>query len=164
MTNFSEIYDKHVDNLFAYGCKITPDRELVKDCIQDVFVKLFAKRDELAGISNIGSYLIISLRNRINDEYRRTSRIVGDDASSVGYAAVEEDNVSLEAIEEEQNIHSSLMKSIARLSPRQQQIIHLYYMEQRKYDDICDIMGINYQSVRNLMHRSISNLRKFVAV
>ena len=32
-------------------------------------------------------------------------------------------------------------------------------MEQRKYDDICRIMGINYQSVRNLMHRSLLRLR-----
>lgn len=164
MTDFSELYDRHIDSLFAYGCKITPDRELIKDCIHDVFVKLFAKQNELEGISNIGSYLIISLRNRINDEFRRTSRIVEEDASSGVYAAVEDDSMNLEAIEDEQNIHSSLMKNIARLSPRQQQIIHLYYMEQRKYDDICNIMGINYQSVRNLMHRSISNLRKFVAV
>lgn len=164
MTDFSELYDRHIDSLFAYGCKITPDRELIKDCIHDVFVKLFAKQNELEEISNIGSYLIISLRNRINDEFRRTSRIVEEDASSGVYAAVEDDSMNLEAIEDEQNIHSSLMKNIARLSPRQQQIIHLYYMEQRKYDDICNIMGINYQSVRNLMHRSISNLRKFVAV
>ena len=67
-------------------------------------------------------------------------------------------------MEAEQNMHNKLMKNIAKLSPRQQQIIHLYYIEQRKYDEICDIMGINYQSVRNLMHRSISSLRKYIAV
>ena len=36
-------------------------------------------------------------------------------------------------------------------------------IEQRKYEDICQIMGINYQSVRNLMHRSISKLRELTA-
>ena len=49
------------------------------------------------------------------------------------------------------------------LSPRQQEIITLYYIEQRKYDDICRIMGINYQSVRNLMHRSLLRLRFLAA-
>lgn len=52
---------------------------------------------------------------------------------------------------------------INNLSPRQQQIIHLFYIEQRKYDDICKIMGINYQSVRNLMHRSMSRLKEMAA-
>ncbi|WP_298639181.1 sigma factor-like helix-turn-helix DNA-binding protein, partial [uncultured Prevotella sp.] len=46
---------------------------------------------------------------------------------------------------------------------RQQQTIHLYYIEERKYDDICLIMGINYQSVRNLMHRSMSRLKEMAA-
>ena len=37
---FSEIYQKFIDALFAYGCKMTRDRELVKDCIQDIFIDL----------------------------------------------------------------------------------------------------------------------------
>ena len=49
------------------------------------------------------------------------------------------------------------------MTPRQQQIIHLHYIEQRDYSDICKIMGINYQSVRNLMHRSISRLREMTS-
>jgi RNA polymerase sigma factor (sigma-70 family) len=55
----------------------------------------------------------------------------------------------------------SVKKYFEKLSPRQRQIINLYYLEHRKYDDICRIMGINYQSVRNLMHRSISRLREY---
>lgn len=165
MENFSELYDRHIDNLFAYGCKITSDRELIKDCIQDVFVKLFARHCELDDIQNISSYLVISLRNRINDEFRRMSRISEEDAATKLHIAEDtDDSLSFENMEMEQRLQRNLMDCIAKLSPRQQQVIHLYYMEQRKYDDICDIMGINYQSVRNLMHRSITSLRKLVAV
>lgn len=165
METFSELYDRHIDSLFAYGLKMTSDRELIKDCIQDVFVKLFIKRNELDGIQNISSYLVISLRNRINDEFRRASRMSEEDASAkLNIAADGDGELTFEKAEAEQNIQRHLMENITKLSPRQRQIIHLYYMEQRKYDDICNIMGINYQSVRNLMHRSITNLRKFVAV
>ena len=34
-----------------------------------------------------------------------------------------------------------------------------YYIEERKYEDICQIMNMNYQSVRNLMHRGLSKLK-----
>ncbi|WP_418819655.1 RNA polymerase sigma factor, partial [Phocaeicola sp.] len=38
----------------------------------------------------------------------------------------------------------------------------LYYIEEKKYEDICTIMDMNYQSVRNLMHRGITRLRELV--
>ena len=67
MINFTTLYDKHIDNLFAFGSRFTSDREMIKDCIQDVFVKLYTRKEGLGNISNIESYLYISLRNRIND-------------------------------------------------------------------------------------------------
>ena len=61
MVNFSQLYDKHVDSLFSFGSKFTSDRELIKDCIQDVFVKLFNKKETLDKVCNIESYLYVSL-------------------------------------------------------------------------------------------------------
>ena len=71
MVDFTVLYHEHIDNLFAFGSRFTTNREVLKDCIQDVFVKLYTKRDELNRVENIESYLYVSLRNRINDEYRR---------------------------------------------------------------------------------------------
>ena len=48
MINFTDLYDKTIDNLFEFGMKFTADREMIKDCIQDVFVKLYTKKDELS--------------------------------------------------------------------------------------------------------------------
>ena len=161
MANFSELYNQYVDLMFTCGCKLTTDRELIKDCIHDVFVKFFVKHEQSGHVSNVKSYLLTSLRNRINDEYRKIARVSEQDTpiSQVVIGEVD-DAMDFEKLEDEMKILHNLMDNIANLPPRQQQIIHLYYMEQRKYDDICNILGINYQSVRNLMHRSIVNLRK----
>ena len=162
MTNFSELYNKYIDILFAYGCKMTNDRELIKDCIHDVFVKYFTKYEE-GKVAHAGSYLLMSLRNRINDEFRMHTKMSDEEITKRLTAEKIDDAPDFEKLEEEKDIQRKLMDNIARLSPRQQQIIQLYYMEQRKYDEICNIMGINYQSVRNLMHRSITRLRKMIA-
>ena len=69
----------------------------------------------------------------------------------------------MQEMERQQQLSASVEKYFYMLSPRQRQIITLYYKEQRKYDDICQIMGINYQSVRNLMHRSIMRLRSLAS-
>lgn len=161
MIDFTRLYDKNIDNLFAFGSRFTTDRELLKDCIHDVFVKFYTKREELKYVDNIESYLFISLRNRINDEYRRNAHICDNE--------IFENTICLnDDIEDTPDssydlTDSDIEKLFDKLSPRQRQIINLYYIEQKKYNDICQIMGINYQSVRNLMHRSITRLREQVA-
>lgn len=160
MINFTDLYDKTIDSLFAFGTKFTSDREMIKDCIQDVFVKLYTKRVELGSINNVESYIYVSLRNRINDEFRRNAHVCDKDIDDNDMKALgENESYDLERNEEEMKKTDTLNEYVSSLSPRQQQIIKLYYIEQKKYDDICKIMGINYQSVRNLMHRSLSRLR-----
>lgn len=165
MINFTELYDKTIDNLFTFGTKFTTDRELIKDCIQDVFVKLYMKRGELDTVQNIESYLHVSLRNRINDEFRRNSHLCENELDSNNVKDICDDTEAcdMECMETELERANAVHDFVRCLSPRQQQIIRLYYIEQRKYDDICRIMGINYQSVRNLMHRSLMRLRFLAA-
>ena len=162
MEEFSDLYDKHIDGLFAFGSKFTSDREALKDCIQDVFVKLFTRKEGLGTINNIESYLYISLRNRINDEFRRNVKVSEEEICEANMHAVADNEEFLhDRMERQQALTDSVAQYFNKLSPRQRQIINLYYIEERKYDDICRIMGINYQSVRNLMHRSISRLREY---
>lgn len=161
MINFTDLYDKTIDSLFAFGTKFTSDREMIKDCIQDVFVKLYTKRAELSSVNNVESYIYVSLRNRINDEFRRNSHLCDKDINDSDMKALSDgvEEYDMERGEEERKKAATLSEYVDSLSPRQRQIIRLYYLEQRKYDDICRIMGINYQSVRNLMHRSLTRLR-----
>lgn len=159
MTNFSELYNKYVDILFTYGCKMTSDRELVKDCIHDVFVKYITNYEE-GKVKNEGYYLVTALRNRINDEFRRFTRMSDADTSVKHMIADTNEEFLFERLETETRIQKQLMDKIAKLTPRQQKVIHLYYIEQRNYEEICTIMGINYQSARNIIYRSLTSLRK----
>ena len=162
MIDFSQLYNKHIDQLFAFGSRFTTDRELLKDCIQDVFVKLYTRRENLGPIDNVGNYLFISLRNRIHDEFRRNGKMTGEEVTDANMQAIAEyEEYNQERMEQQQELTDNVEKFFEMLSPRQRQIINLYYVEHRKYEDICRIMCINYQSVRNLMHRSISRLREY---
>jgi len=162
MDDFSSLYDQHIDGLFAFGSRFMKDRETLKDCIHDVFVKLYTRKERLNTIHNIESYLYISLRNRINDEFRRNTKICDSEITDASMQLIaENDEYYREQMEHRQSLTDTAREFFVKLSPRQRQIINLYYLEHRKYDDICRIMGINYQSVRNLMHRSISRLREY---
>lgn len=161
MIDFSELYDQTIDRLFAMGSRMTGDREMLSDCIQDVFVKLYTKRGELEMVENIESYLFVSLRNRLNDEFRVQSHRYDNETCDnyINVVADSSETDLLELQEEENRKQLCVNAYMQELSPRQQQIVRLFFIEQMKYDEICQVMGINYQSARNLIHRSISRLR-----
>jgi len=46
------------------------------------------------------------------------------------------------------------------LSSRQQEILYLKFHSEMDYDQIIEIMGLNYQSARNLVTRALEALRK----
>lgn len=162
---FMSLYDMYAEMLLNYGLCITSDKELVKDCVQDVFIKLISKNQDLQ-VTKVTSYLLISLRNRLLDEFRRKNYMTE--------TAVEDIRISSTTVEEVENsyiLDESSLNNVRKvqilmdeLTPRQRQVFTLYYIEQRKYEDICDIMQMNYHSVRNLVHRGMLKLRAAVAV
>ena len=163
MAAFSQLYNLHINVLFNYGLKLTIDKELLKDCIHDIFVKLYTKKDELGTIDNLKSYLFISLKNKLCDELRK--RMYMSDTAIEDVNAVAPTDVEDDYMEEEQrkNEFSLVKRLLDQLSPRQREALTLYYIEEKKYEDICEIMNMNYQSVRNLMHRGLTKLRSLAS-
>ena len=163
MAAFSQLYNLHINVLFNYGLKLTIDKELLKDCIHDIFVKLYTKKDELGTIDNLRSYLFISLKNKLCDELRR--RMYMSDTAVEEVSISTPTDVEDDYMEEEQrkNEFSLVRRLLDQLSPRQREALTLYYTEEKKYEDICEIMNMNYQSVRNLMHRGLTKLRSLAS-
>lgn len=160
---FSKLYNMYVNLLYGYGCRLTTDMELLKDCIQEVFIKIYNKRTELDSVANFKSYILISLKNKLCDESRK--RVNLSDVAVEELDVMSSDNVEKDYIanEKEKLDNALVIKMLDQLSPRQRKAIILYYIEEKKYEDICLIMGMNYQSVRNLIHRGISKLRIIAA-
>ncbi|MDR1883555.1 MAG: sigma-70 family RNA polymerase sigma factor, partial [Prevotella sp.] len=72
----SQIYRQYVQILFKYGLQFTSDRELVKDCIQDLFEKIHKNRNRLVQTGNIKLYLFIILKNGLINALKRKRRHV----------------------------------------------------------------------------------------
>jgi RNA polymerase sigma factor (sigma-70 family) len=159
LETFSGLYDSYVNLLFNFGCKITSDRELVKDCIHDIFVKMYNKQIDMENVMNIRSYLYVSLKNKLCDELRKKNHFT--DKEFEDYQHVSDKNAEDEFIHNEKESFSSqtLTRLMSELSGREREAITLYYLENKKYEDISELMGINYQSLRNLIYRGLTRLR-----
>jgi len=73
--SFEEIYNEFSDQLFAYGAKITSDRELLKDCIQDLFIDLYKYNPSIKNPELLEFYLYKSLKRLIIKKRKNSQNV-----------------------------------------------------------------------------------------
>lgn len=155
---FSKIYRAHVQDLFAYGLCFTFDKELVKDCMHDVFVKIFQHRSELE-LSGFKYYLLRAMRNELLNVFRddkKNSSFCHDDGNLVVHSA-EHDFIRKE---HEENIQKEVHSMLGLLTSKQYEVLYLRYVEELSLTEIAEMMEMNYQSVQNIIQRSFRKIRK----
>lgn len=157
------IFEKYVRLLYAYGRNMTNDQGLISDCIQDVFVELWIKRETVtAQINSLKYYLVKSVRRRILRRLSQDKRVVGQSLPE-NYAEEVEWSVEFNLIHDQgsRDLSRQLQTSIAYLSKGQQEAIYLRFYENLPYEEIASIMNTNVKAVYNLVGKSILSLRKF---
>lgn len=152
---FAALYDRMSDKLFRYGSKFVQDDELVKDCIQDVFVKLHQRRGKLPEVENPFFYMCVSLKNTLVDSLTQAGRMVP--------MAPEDLPFYIEFVYDEEEPDEDVLERfemvMGLLSDRQKEAIYLRYQMELSYEEIANLLGINYQSTRNLVHRALEKVR-----
>lgn len=157
---FKEIYCRFYSLLYNYGSKLISDKDLVKDCIQEIFIKLIQNYRSLSPTPNVKGYLIKALRNKLYDALEKEKPT--DDISLYEEVFITDGLFPFLSFDDSEadDRAKHLMEVFSLLSARQQEIIYLYYVNELKHEEIAEIMGINYQSSKNLLFRSLSSLRK----
>ncbi|PMD95338.1 hypothetical protein BWI97_15055 [Siphonobacter sp. BAB-5405] len=150
----------HFRLLFNYGLQFTKDREFIKDGIQDLFLELWSRREGLRESPFVTIYLLKALRNNLLRKLRQDKWLL--EAESVesqdvsDWLTPESQTIQWEVSQENQD---RLKAALAQLSPRQQEIIFLRFYEGLSAEEITEVMKINPQSVYNLLHSALKQLK-----
>lgn len=165
--SFAIIYQRHIEQLISYGYKLSYDRELVHDCIQEVFMDLFLKRKKLSvNIENLKAYLFVAFRNGLIKEISKSRKFETLDTDkckeylifNVEYS-FQYKLIKLEISNERRNCLKDVINS---LPSRQKEIIYLKFEEELGYSEISEIMKLSVESARKLLYRALLSLRKII--
>jgi RNA polymerase sigma factor (sigma-70 family) len=158
---FSSLFERYYSTLVNYGKTLMTGEDRVKDCVQDVFVDIWSYRYKLNEAIVVKAYLLSSVRKRIARLYHREhifSNIKHIDSLEFLFDFSIEDR--LIADETTAKKVEQLNKSINQLSDRQKEAIYLRYHHGLTVDQVAEVLNLNYQSTKNLLHRAILMLRK----
>lgn len=160
---FTFIYLTYFPVLYNYGRQFTPDVDLVKDVIQDLFIYLQEKRGGLSATTSIKFYLYKAYRNRII-RYMNRSRQLGEEVEydeNTGFEIALSEEASRLNVLMDEEMREKVETAFSVLSKRQKEIILYYFYEGFSYQEITSIMGFaKVDYTRILMSRSILKLRK----
>jgi RNA polymerase sigma factor (sigma-70 family) len=157
------IFEKNARVLYSYGMNLTSDGDLIADCIQDIFVELWVKREIVAPqVNSIKHYLIKSVRRRILRRLSEEKRLAGR-ALPDNYHEAVEFHIEFNLIQDQtlREISLQLQSSVATLSNGQQEAIYLKFYENMTYEEVASVMKTNVKAVYNLVGKSIISLRKY---
>lgn len=148
-------------DLYHWGMRLHPEKELVKDCIQEVFVGLSRIQSTINSVDNIRAYLMVTLKSRILRELSKKHVTHHTDLTE-GYHIVVDFSADLRFIEEENEVYQirKLEQTLNHLPARQKEVIYLRFYQGLSFEQIAEVMQLGRQSVYNLLQKSIHSLRK----
>ena len=158
-----EMYTDHVVNLENYARKFKSDNVLIEDTIHDIFVQIWNQKERLGNTDSIIKYLCVTLRREIIRRISKAQKVTelkNQEGLDADFSISIEDILISEETKDDH--HKKLKKALDTLSSRQREAIYLRYYEEMDYEEICEIMEINYQSVRNLISKGVTDLRKYL--
>jgi len=156
---YALIYERHVRLLFNYGSKISGDRDLVKDCIQDLFYHLWQRRENLGNTNRISFYLFKSLRRSLVEKLSKSPE---SENISIDYRFRVIPSHENELVENQtwEDDRKKLTDALGKLPGRQKEAIYLKFYHNLSFEEIATIMAVNKRSTYKLIHKALHNLQK----
>ncbi|QEC40434.1 sigma-70 family RNA polymerase sigma factor [Pseudobacter ginsenosidimutans] len=125
--------------------------------VQEVFIRLWMKRDALGHVENFNAFFRIMVRNQLISALRKNKKQEKDLQAFINTA----NPVELHSIAPEVKEAISLVsKTISKLPDRQQQIFRMSREEGLSHDDIAARLNLSKKTVSNTITIILALIRK----
>ncbi len=157
-TALADLYNTYFERIYRFIFYRVSHKETAEDLTEDVFVKIFKKLRDLEQLGAFEGWLFQIARNQVIDYYRRKKQTVPleEIENTLEYETNIVDIVNLKT---EQTVFIKLLKE---LSPEQQQVIKLKFLEDIDNDIIAEMMNKTKGAIRVIQHRAIAKLKELI--
>jgi RNA polymerase sigma factor (sigma-70 family) len=151
-----ELYGRYMDLIYGVCLKYLKEPEDAKDAVLNVFEELVSKLLKYE-VDNFRAWVYQLAKNhclmRIRSE--KNKKTVNVDVSLV--QSVDEVHLNGE-LEKEENL-KSMEYCLSQLAEEQRQVIQLFYLEGKCYNEIVSITGIEWNKIRSYIQNGRRNLK-----
>ena len=144
------------ERFYRVAYYILEDRADALDAVQDLYVKLWNRRDSLDLVQNPGAYGALLMRNLCIDRIRRLTPAgpLSDDLA--GKASPDEEMVAKETL-------GTVLQAMERLPDSQRKLMKLHLIQGLSYDEIAALTGLSPLNIRVQVSLARKKLKQYEA-
>ena len=140
----------HQEDFYRLAFSYVKNRDAALDVVQESIVRALSKSDSLRQPEYLKTWFYRILLNESMNHYRRNKRLVPlEDSVADGPAPAGDPAERLD-----------LYAAIDRLDPKERAIIRLRFFEDMKLEEISRITGVNLNTVKSRLYKSLRKLRE----
>lgn len=152
----AEIYDRYSPGLYGYATRLLNDTTLAEDCVAEVFARFLKSLQKGQGPrDHLRAYLYRITHNWIVDYYR-DHQATSEVDESLPADEFPEEEVAKRLRQKE------IREAIRRLTPSQQKVIALKYLEDWSNEEIAEALHKTVGAVKSIQHHALLNLQKLL--
>lgn len=169
---FRKIVDRYKQRIVNFLNSLCGDRQRARDLAQEVFIKVYERRQQYSPTGSFSSYLYTIARNHWYDYLRSTKTDLdtmsldapaGDPGGDSIGSLIENQSASepFEELREEEK-KDILHRALQELDEKHREVVILSHLEQKPHADIADILNIPVGTVKSRKYKAIRKLRDIV--
>lgn len=155
---FSELFERYAPRIFKFALSYLKDRNDAEEIVQNVFLKIWEKRNSVKASKSIKSLLFKITVNKIYDFIRRKNIEHKFQNYTLLNQSKNENNSWNYVIYKE--LQQTIFTLVTRLPRQQQKIFNLSKMEGLSNDEISVKLGLSKRTVENDLYRAVSFLKQ----
>jgi RNA polymerase sigma-70 factor, ECF subfamily len=148
---FRAFYDRTARQVWAYLARITGDRTLADDLLQESYYRFLRAERAFTSDSHRRNYLFRIATNLAHDRHRRGRGIVNVPMAADNEPGALSDGRDV-AAETEQK--TDLARAMATLKPREREMLWLAYAQGSSHEEIAASLGLRKSSIKILLFRA----------
>lgn len=153
----SHLFERHNEKLYNFFLKMTSNRELSEDLVQEVFLRILKYRQTYRGDGNFNTWMFQIARNARIDYFRKqkNEKVMENEID----LAVSEEPDPENQLNQNQEVEM-IKKALNQLPDDKKEILVLSRYQNVKYAEIAKLHHCKVGTIKAKVHRALQDLRK----
>ena len=157
---FSIVYKTYAAQTFSLAFKYLLNKELAEDAVQNLFLKLWLKKEEIDETKPINRYLFTMLKNDLLNTLRDSKKNIDLLEDCLSMVLELEDNSQNENLKQEQmNI---IQQALEQLSPQRRKVFEMKVSGKYSNQEIADKLNLSINTIKFQYSQSLKQIRATV--
>jgi RNA polymerase sigma-70 factor (family 1) len=156
---FSAIFYRYHQELAAYVLRLTRSLSLTEEIVQDTFIKIWVKKEQLTEVHDFRSWLFTISRNHSFNSLRDLARKAVQQGAWISQTI---GDVRDGGAPDREYYYTLIEEAIGQLSPQQQKVYLLSRRDGLKYEEIAERLQLSRNTVKRHMSLALQTIVSYV--